>query len=264
VKTSRLLFLVSLLVSPDLMAGDWCLRVWRDDSRSMSEEAFEATVTPALETIRTSSVPCVEVVRFGGKGRRIGTEPIETFSWGRLVVPPPETAKQQPRRSIAASLGLAGAVVIEEERAQATRQAEESKHQARVNQARAEHARKLTQQMESLRSSLLRSSPEPAPCTPFRPLNRRIAAEGRPANVIFTDGWTDCHDADSPGLKAPGSVVIVLLPRNRDDPSLEDQLFDQRKKALSMLFPAAKIIAPYELPTILAAVLKGTPSAEQE
>jgi hypothetical protein len=223
------------------------LRIWRDNSGSMSEEdlkRFSDTLVSALEPY-ADVVAGVSVVRFSDGRKRLFTTPAQPFLWGS--VSDGDSRQLNAGRQVPPFIKW---LKLAHDKAEEEQRSESSRHFA----ARVEKA------IADLKKYLEASPAETASCTLFSDLAARIAEDDLPFNLTITDGWNDCNETWTPAKDIHGRHVIVLLPRKKGDLGLpENSIFEQRRRALQVLFPTAKIVRPSAIQRHLTALF-GNPS----
>lgn len=216
------------------------VRVWRDNSTSMSEKAYSGALDKVLEDmlLNITMIDGVEVVVFGnGKEPLWSEQPVEFF-WG----PPPAIDKFEEPNPNDATL---------DQKLYNDSWNEHVAHVRREFNAKQEriaepHRRLILSKFNELRAFLSVRPVEAARCTRFDSLATRLSREDLPINVVLTDGWNDCRDQVHPKetQEIHGRLLIILIPRHADTEE-DENAFGQREVEMRRFFPKSKILPSY-------------------
>lgn len=245
-----MLFLVTSISAQQLRVMGVC----RDFSTSMSEDEFKKVIPFVIDAVRVSrrAVDAVEGLRFAAAHRWISTEPVKRMSWGR----PP---KFKPFDESAVEKNGPPTTKIFRRAHDQYITAQRAIHAATVEQETAKYNSSVDFQLQQFGKYLAEEPQEPAECTRFGDLQERVAREHWLVTVMITDGWNDCGDVPRKPKDATGKIVIVLVPRQQDEPGIsEAQMFEERAREMHRFFPDALIIQPYELASALESLLQRT------
>jgi hypothetical protein len=216
------------------------VRIWRDNSTSMSERAYSAALDKVLEDVlvNINFIDGVEVVVFGnGKEPLWSEQPVEFF-WG----PPPAIEKFEEPDSKEATLDQKLYNDSWNEHVADVRREFDAKQERKTELRRQLIASKFNE----LRAFLSVKPTEPARCTRFDSLATRVSREDLPINVVLTDGWNDCGNQVLPkeGYGMDGKLLIILIPRHADTEE-DENAFGQREAEMRRFFPNSKVLPSY-------------------
>jgi hypothetical protein len=225
------------------------LRVWRDGSGSVSEEALSASCPYLIDVLSAyrKAMEGVEVVRFSDGQRRLFSTPAEPFIWGSLA-----DFDRVPVNSRPDTNPLSKLFKRPHEKAAAEAAQQDLKRRSECEER---FTAKVHSTLKDLKKYLEANPAAPARCTYFTDLAARMAEDDVPYNLTLTDGWNDCNEAWAPARGIRGRHVIVLFPRRDGDAGVsENSVFEHRRRALQGLFPSAEIVRPSAMQRRVAAM----------
>lgn len=216
------------------------LKIRRDFSGSVDEVVLKKVADDVIVSVQRhkEKFSGIEVLRFGNANSSLVAEMPRKFIWGdsptfKDFEPNLENAPIEVK-------------MFQKERDKYIENLRE-KYQADKDAALSEYNGRVEQELKEFRAYFVQEPTMFVHCTKFVSLAERIQKEDSFFNLTITDGWADCPEEQSAvqSFSIAGKHGIIQLTRSKDSQTNEQNLKD-REKFLQMLFPDAKIFAPYQ------------------